>query len=103
MQITVSGHHLKLTDALKDYATNKLKKLEKHFNNITQVNVTLSVEKNQQKAGAEIHLAGKKAPLSAHHSTDDMYASIDSLTKKLERMVNSHKDKLKNHGNNDLI
>lgn len=95
MQINISGHHVELTTALRDYVTNKLSKLERHFDNITTTQVTLSVEKLRQKAEATVHVSG--ADLFAQSEHEDMYAAIDALTDKLDRQVIKHKEKLKNH------
>ncbi|AKH68858.1 ribosomal subunit interface protein [Spongiibacter sp. IMCC21906] len=91
MQITVSGHHVDVTPALRDYVNNKLSKLQRHFDNITNSDVTLSVEKLIQKAEATVHVAG--ADLFATSESQDMYAAIDSLTDKLDRQLIKHKEK----------
>lgn len=91
MQITVSGHHVEVTPALRDYVTNKLSKLQRHFDNITNTDVTLTVEKLIQKAEATVHVAG--ADLFATCESQDMYAAIDSLTDKLDRQLIKHKEK----------
>jgi putative sigma-54 modulation protein len=91
MQITVSGHHVDVTPALRDYVTNKLTKLQRHFDNITNTDVTLTVEKLVQKAEATVHVAG--ADLFATCESEDMYAAIDSLTDKLDRQLIKHKEK----------
>lgn len=91
MQITVSGHHVEVTPALRDYVNNKLSKLQRHFDNITNTAVTLSVEKLVQKAEANVHVAG--ADLFATCESEDMYAAIDSLTDKLDRQLIKHKEK----------
>lgn len=91
MQVNISGHHVELTDALKQYAIDKVEKLEKHFDNITSANVTLVVEKQSHKAEASIHVAG--ADLFANAEADSMYAAIDSLSHKLDRQVIRHKEK----------
>ena len=90
MQITVSGHHVDVTPALRDYVNNKLTKLQ-HFDNITNTDVTLTVEKLVQKAEATVHVAG--ADLFATCESEDMYAAIDSLTDKLDRQLIKHKEK----------
>ncbi|CAA0083358.1 Ribosome hibernation promoting factor [Zhongshania aliphaticivorans] len=91
MQITVSGHHVDVTPALRDYVNNKLSKLQRHFDNITNTDVTLTVEKLVQKAEATVHVAG--ADLFATCESEDMYAAIDSLTDKLDRQLIKHKEK----------
>ncbi|MCP8687898.1 ribosome hibernation promoting factor [Marinobacterium sedimentorum] len=95
MQINITGHHVELTDALHEYVHSKFGKLERHFDNITNVQVTLSVEKLRQQAEADVHLAGGK--LFATHEHQDMYAAIDGLTDKLDRQIIKHKEKIKNH------
>ena len=91
MQITVSGHHVDVTPALRDYVNNKLTKLQRHFDNITNTDVTLTVEKLVQKAEATVHVAG--ADLFATCESEDMYAATDSLTDKLDRQLIKHKEK----------
>lgn len=95
MQLTISGHHLDLTDALKDYVDNKLERLTNHHDKITLTEVTLSVEKLEQKAEARVHVSGKD--LFADATDQDMYAAIDQLTDKLDRQLIKHKEKLRSH------
>ncbi len=95
MQINITGHHVELTDALNDYVRTKFDKLERHFDNITNTQVTLSVEKQRQQAEADIHLAGGQ--IFATHEHDDMYAAIDGLVDKLDRQIIKHKEKMKAH------
>ncbi|MAN52768.1 MULTISPECIES: ribosome hibernation-promoting factor, HPF/YfiA family [Marinimicrobium] len=95
MQINISGHHLDLTDALKDYVSNKLERLTHHHDKITSTDVILSVEKLEQKAEARVHVSGKD--LFADAVDQDMYAAIDQLTDKLDRQLIKHKEKLRSH------
>jgi len=92
MQINISGHHVDVTDALKSFINSKMDKLERHFDHISSVNVTLSVEKQRQKAEAKIHISGND--IFAQAETSDMYASIDALIDKLDRQILKHKEKL---------
>ncbi|MCZ6659032.1 MAG: ribosome-associated translation inhibitor RaiA [Gammaproteobacteria bacterium] len=98
MQLSISGHHIDVTDALKDYVTGKLTKLERHYDHITNVHVVLSVEKLVQKAEATLHLSG--AELFAYANSEDLYAAIDALADKLDRQVIKHKEKVieRHHG-----
>lgn len=95
MQINITGHHVELTEALSAYVHNKFQKLERHFDNITNVQVTLSVDKQRQKAEADMHIAGGE--LFATSEQDDMYAAIDGLIDKLDRQIIKHKEKTKSH------
>lgn len=91
MQLTISGHHIDVTDALKSYVEDKLQKLERHYDHITTAHVILTVEKLRQKAEATIHISG--AEVFADADCEDMYAAIDKLTDKLDRQVLKHKEK----------
>ncbi len=95
MQITVTGHHIEITDSLKSYVENKFERLERHFENITNIHVILSVEKERQKAEATIHV--NRGKIFADNEQEDMYAAIDVLTDKLDRQIKKHKEKLTDH------
>jgi putative sigma-54 modulation protein len=97
MQINLTGHHVEITDALRQYVTSKIERLERHFDYVTNVHVVLSVEKLQQKAEATLHMSG--ADVFADSIQEDMYAAIDGLVDKLDRQVKKHKEKLKDHRN----
>jgi putative sigma-54 modulation protein len=92
MQLSISGHHLDITEAIRDYVTEKFGKLERHFDNITNVHVVLSVDKLRQKAEANVHLSG--AELFAEADSENLYGAIDMLVDKLDRQVLKHKEKL---------
>jgi putative sigma-54 modulation protein len=92
MQINISGHHIDLTPALKEYAEEKIKRLEHHFDHITHSDITLTVEKLVQKAECKIHVNGNDLHASAEDG--NMYAAIDSLSDKLDRQLLKHKEKL---------
>jgi putative sigma-54 modulation protein len=92
MQINLTGRHVEVTTALKDYVNNKFAKLERHFDHINNVHVILDVEKLVQKAEATLHVNGGEIFATSEHQ--DMYASIDGLVDKLDRQVIKHKEKL---------
>ncbi len=95
MQVIVTGHHLDITDALKAHVDAKFEKLARHFDNVTDVHVILSVEKLVQKAEATLQLSGAK--LFAEDHQEDMYAAIDEMVDKLERQITKHKEKTGSH------
>jgi putative sigma-54 modulation protein len=99
MQISLTGHHVDITEALRSYVDSKLERLERHFDQVTNVHVILSVEKLRQKAEATMHVNG--ADLFADSEQEDMYAAIDGLMDKLDRQVKKHKEKIKSHRNNN--
>jgi putative sigma-54 modulation protein len=92
MQVNVSGHHIEVTDALKTYVESKLDRLERHFDQITNINVILSVEKLRQKAESTIRVSGGE--IYADAEEDDLYAAIDSMTDKLDRQLIKKKEKI---------
>ena len=95
MNLTISGHHLEITDSLHNYVSEKIDKLERHFDHVTDVQVILGVEKQRKKAEATVNVAG--ASLYAETTDENMYAAIDSMTDKLDRQIIKHKEKLKDH------
>ena len=95
MQINITGHHLEVTEALKNYVNEKFQRLERHFDHVIDSHVILSVEKLVQKAEATVHLNG--ANLFAVEEGPDLYAAIDGLIDKLDRQTIKHKEKLNGH------
>jgi putative sigma-54 modulation protein len=95
MQVIVTGQHLEVTDALKAHIDAKFEKLARHFDNVTDVHVILSVEKLVKKAEATLQLSGAK--LFAEDHQEDMYAAIDAMVDKLERQIAKHKEKTGSH------
>ena len=100
MNLTISGHHLEVTPALRSYVTTKLDRIKRHFDQVVDVNVLLTVEKNKEKERrqrAEVTLHVKGRDIFVESSHEDLYAAIDQLMDKLDRQVVRHKDKLQNH------
>ena len=91
MNLSISGHHLEVTPALREYVTVKLDRIRRHFDQVIDVNVFLSVDKLQQKAEISLHVRGKD--LFAEAIDGDLSAAIDALTDKLDRQVLKYKDK----------
>jgi putative sigma-54 modulation protein len=91
LQLSITGHHIDVSEALHRYVTGKFARLERHYDHITNVHVVLSVEKLIQKAEATVHTSG--AELFADAISDDLYAAIDALIDKLDRQIVKHKEK----------
>jgi len=100
MQLTISGHHIEVTEAIRSYVTDKLAKVLNHFDEVVTVKVTLDVEKHKEKDGqrAECIVHVKGGDLFAEAIGADLYASIDDMVGKLDRQVLRHKEKLQGHG-----
>jgi putative sigma-54 modulation protein len=95
MNLNITGHHIEVTPAIREYVTAKLDRVLRHFDQVTSSHVVLSVEKLQQKAEVTLHVKGKDIYADAVDS--DLYAAIDLLVDKLDRQVVKHKEKISNH------
>ncbi|RFC32518.1 MAG: putative sigma-54 modulation protein [Candidatus Nitrotoga sp. SPKER] len=91
MNLNLSGHHLEITPAIREHVVSKLGKIERHFDNMIDVNVILSVEKLKQKAEANVHLSGKT--IFVESDDTNLYVAIDNLIEKLDRQIIKHKEK----------
>lgn len=92
MNLHLTGRHLDITPAIRDYAIGKISKIKRHFDNVIDVNIVLSVEKLKQKAEATMHISGKDVFVECED--ENLYAAIDGLVDKLDRQVMKHKEKL---------
>jgi putative sigma-54 modulation protein len=97
MQINLTGHHVDITDPLRDYVHSKMDKVIRHFDNLIDVHCILTVEKLRHTAEATLRVAGDT--LHATATEEDMYAAIDGMIDRLDRQVRRHKDKLTDHHN----
>ena len=100
MNLTISGHHLEVTPALRTYVTSKLDRITRHFAQLVGIKVLLSVKKQKEKdkrqrAECTIHVKG--GDMFAESADEDLYAAVDSLMDKLDRQVGKHKEKTKDH------
>jgi putative sigma-54 modulation protein len=95
MNIIVTGRHLEVTDALKNYVEKKVKRFDRYISNISEANVTLTVEKYRHKA--EVLLKVNGVLIQAEGITGDVYSSIDEVAEKLERQIKKYKEKLVSH------
>jgi putative sigma-54 modulation protein len=92
MNLTLAGHHLHITPAIREYVASKLERVSRHFDDLMDVNVVLSVEKLQQKIEANIHVRGKELFVEAED--ENLYAAIDLFADKLDRQIIKHKEKI---------
>ena len=85
MQLNISGHHLDITDAIKQHSKEKLAKIKHHFDHVININMILGVEKDIQKAEATLHISG--ADIFAKAESDNLYISIDQMVNKLDAQI----------------
>ena len=102
MNLTISGHHLEVTPALRAYVTSKLDRVTRYFDQVVDVRVLLTVDnmkekEKRQRAECSMHLKGRD--LFAESSHADLYAAVDELADKLDRQVIRYKAKVQDHGN----
>ena len=95
MNLLIHGNHVEVTPALRDYVQVKLTRVERHFDQVIDANVQLTVEKLRQRAEITLRLRGNT--IHVESVDNDMYAAIDMLVDKLDRQVLRHKDRLKDH------
>jgi putative sigma-54 modulation protein len=91
MEYHVTGHNVEVTRALRDYALEKIRKLERFIHEPSEATVTLSVEKYRHQA--EILLKVNGAPFQAHGESPDMYQTLDEVIGKLEWQLKKYKEK----------
>jgi putative sigma-54 modulation protein len=95
MQVNLSGHHVDITDSLRNYVNEKIERLDRHFDHALDIHVVLTVEKMRHKAEATMHVSGGN--MYADDEQEDMYAAIDGMVDKLDRQGKKHKEKIKSH------
>ena len=96
MYIHVNGKNLEITDAIKAYVKEKFGKVANHYDQITGMDVILSVIKNPAASGkhiAEVSCKMNTGVLRCEESAESMYESIDLLADKLDRQVKKFKNK----------
>lgn len=105
MNLTISGNHLDVTPALRDYAITKLDRATNHFDRVVDMMVLLSIENQAEKdrrQKAECRLNVKGRQLFAKSLSDDMYAALDELADKVARQVDAYKDQVQQHPHHAL-
>ncbi len=94
MKISVTARKMELTDAIRNYAEEKVGKLDKYMDGILEAQVLLRVEKHWQVAEGSLH--ARSTDFTARDSGDDLYGAIDGLVDKLERQLRKHKTRMLN-------
>lgn len=100
MNLTISGHHLELTPAIREYVETKLERIRRHFDHVIDVTVILAVEKlpeKEKRQKAEINLRLRGKDIHVESIAEDLYAAIDILIDKLDRQVIKYKTRIQDH------
>ena len=93
MQLEITGRHVEITPALREFAEEKLHKLERLLDEPLEIHVVLSIEKHRHMA--EIQVKCRSAVFAGAEETADLYASIGEVVDKLEAQARRHKEKLR--------
>lgn len=96
MQFSVTFRHMESTDALKQYAEERMQKIKKYFPDPIACHVVLSTERHNHRVDVNLQLHNG-LQVAGHEATDNMYSSIDLVVAKIERQVRRYKDKLRDH------
>jgi putative sigma-54 modulation protein len=100
MKVFISGQHVEVTGALRQYVTRKLSRIDRHSGPpVINSHVVLHVEKNRYWVEATVHTKGTQWHATAEGS--DMYTVIDRVVDKLDRQAIKHKDKIVDHHQHD--
>lgn len=100
MNLLITGHHLELTPALRQYVEEKMERISRHFEQVLEIEVTLALEPTadkERRQRAETNLRVKGDTLHAEAFAQDMYAAIDLMIEKLDRQVSRFKGKVQDH------
>lgn len=100
MNLSITGRHLEVTPAINEYVKTKMGRVARHFDNVIDTQVMLSVERLKHTAEVTMRLPGKD--LHCEASDENLYAAIDLLADKIDRQVIKYKDKVQNHAHEPL-
>ena len=91
MQVEYTGRQVEITQAIKEFTENHLRKIRKILGEAIDVHVILTVEKYRHSA--EINLKSRSFKFNGLEETHDMYSSINAVLEKIERQALNHKGK----------
>ncbi len=95
MNMTITGRHMEMTDALKAYVEGSLERVVEHFDKVIDVDVVLEVQKHRHIAEVNLHANGIR--IHSRESSPDMYASVDTAMSKLDKQIRKYRDRINNH------
>jgi putative sigma-54 modulation protein len=97
MNLSITGRHLEVTPAIREYVLNKISRVTRHFDNVIDTQVIVSVERLKHTAEITMRLRGKDIHCAA--TDGNLYSAIDLLADKIDRQVIKYKTKMQNHAN----
>ena len=96
MEVSISGRHVAITDAMREHARKRVQRLERHSPHVMRARVTLAIEGDRHIAEI-VASVRRRSELVAKCETHDMYKSIDQVTEKVEKQLHRLEDRVKNH------
>lgn len=93
--INVVGRHVQVTDAMKDYAMEKIAKIERFSDRIIEVHISMDVQKFEHRVDVSTKIGG--VLIKSRASTDSMYASIDKAVERIDTQLKRYKTRIQNH------
>lgn len=105
MNLLITGHHVDVSPALREYVETKLERVTRHFDQIIEIAVVLGVDQPSEKdkrQRAEVNLRLKGNTVHVEEFAEDLYAAIDGMADKLDRQVLKHKEKIRSHQNDPI-
>ena len=101
MQINITGHHVEITDAIREAVNAKMEKIQQQFPDVASIHFIATVEKHEQIAEASTHYLGQD--VSAKARAGDLYQAINEMTSKLTSLMKRQKEKVKSHPHEKLL
>ena len=95
MQINLSGHHVDITDAIREAVNTRFSKIESHYPALDALSIILTVERNEQSVEAKTQFMG--ATVAVQGSDNDMYVAIADAAKKLDAALSHRKGVTSSH------
>lgn len=95
MNLSLTGRHLEVTPAIREYVMNKMARVTRHFDNVIDTQVILSIERLNHTAEITMRVRGKDIHCEA--IDENLYAAIDLLADKIDRQVIKYKSKVQDH------
>jgi len=102
VQISVTGRHMQITDAIRNYAFSRVADAMEEFPRVETVHVILEIEKYRQRAEVVVQAAGH-IRVEGREESDDLYMSIDGAVEKAERQLRRHRDKIQDHRTRESV
>ena len=95
MNLHLTGHHLEITPAIREYVSTKLQRITRHFDHLIDLHAIVEKQRSQFSVEASVHVRGKEIFCESAHA--DVYAAIDALADKLDRAIIKHKERSLEH------